>query len=173
MRVESVVEPIRSLLKTAARLLTGADRREFQAKTTLEMFAGNARAAERALGWSRETITLGLNEVRTGIRCVDNVKARGRKKTEVLLETLETDIREVADPVAHADPQMKTTLAYTRITASRVRAALIEQKGYRDEDLPSRRTISSVLNRLGYRLRRVEKSRPQKKSQKPMPSLPT
>lgn len=170
--MEPVVEAMRRLLKAGARLLTGADRREFQAKTTLEMFEGNARRAERVMGWSREAVLLGLNEVRTGIRCVDNVRARGRKKTEALLAGLEADIREVVDPVAHADPQMKTTLAYTRITAARVRAALIEQKGYRDDELPSRRTISSVLNRLGYRLRRVEKSRPKKKSPKQRRSSP-
>jgi len=38
-----------------------------------------------------------------------------------------------------------------------VRAQLIEQKHYRDEDLPKRRTISTILNTLGYRLRKVRK----------------
>ena len=170
--VEPISDPMRALLKTAARLLTGADRREFQAKTTVELFGGSARQAETVMGWNRDAIALGLNEVRTGIRCVDNVRARGRKKTEVLIEGLEADLREVVDPVAQADPRMKTTLAYTRVTASGARQALIEEKGYSDEQLPSVRTISSLLNRLGYRLRRVEKTRPQKKSLRPTPSSP-
>jgi hypothetical protein len=35
---------------------------------------------------------------------------------------------------------------------------LIEQKDYKDEDLPKRRTLSTILNRLGYRLRKVKKT---------------
>ena len=171
--MELLAEPIRTLLKTAAGLLTGPDRREFQARTTVELFEGSARRAEAVMGWNRETVELGLNELRTGIRCVDNFGARGRKKTEALIEGLEADVRDVVDATAQADPQMKTTLAYTRITASRVRQALINEKGYTDEGLPSVRTISSILNRLGYRLRRVEKTRPQKKSLKPTRSLRT
>jgi hypothetical protein len=170
--MELIAEPMRTLLKTAARLLTGADRREFQARATMEVFGGRARQAETVMGWNRDAITLGLHEVRTGMRCVDNVRARGRKKTEVRIEGLEADLRAVVDPVAQADPRMKTTLASTRVTAARARQALIEEKGYSDEQLPSVRTISSLLNRLGYRLRRVEKTRPQKNFLRRTPSLP-
>ena len=171
--MERIADPIRTLLKTAAGLLTGAERREFEARTTVELFGSSARLAETVMGWNRDTVELGLNELRTGIRCVDNFGARGRKKTEALVEGLEADICDLVDATAQADPQMKTTFAYTRITASRVRQALIDEKGYLEQDLPSVRTISSILNRLGYRLRRVEKTRPQKNSPKPTPSLTT
>jgi hypothetical protein len=40
---------------------------------------------------------------------------------------------------------------------------LIAVKGYTDEQLPSVPTIAAKLNRLGFRLRTVVKSRPQKK----------
>ena len=39
---------------------------------------------------------------------------------------------------------------------------LIARGGYTDAQLPSVRTIASKLNRLGFRLRTVVKSRPQK-----------
>lgn len=171
--MEVLAEPIRTLLTTAAGLLTGPERREFQARTTVELFKGSARRAEAVMGWNRDTVELGLNELRTGIRCVDNFSARGRKKTEALIEGLEADIRDLVDATAQADPQMKTTLAYTRITASRVRQALLDEKGYLDEQVPCVRTISNILNRLGYRLRRVEKTRPKKKCLKPTRSLRT
>lgn len=171
--MEMIADPMRKLLKTAAGLLTGAERREFQAKTTVELFKGSARAAETVMGWNRDTVELGLNELRTGIRCVDNFGARGRKKTEALVEGLEADIRDLVDARAQADPQMRTTLAYTRITASRVREALRQEKGYLEEQVPCLRTISNILNRLGYRLRRVEKTRPQKNSRRPTRSLRT
>jgi hypothetical protein len=50
------------------------------------------------------------------------------------------------------------------------------QKGYRDDDLPTTRTISTKLRDLGYYPSKVAKTQPQKKSPKLMPSsseLPT
>ena len=41
-----------------------------------------------------------------------------------------------------------------------VRQALKDQKGYADDRLPSERTMRDILNRLGYRLKRVQKARP-------------
>jgi ABC-type uncharacterized transport system ATPase subunit len=78
----------------------------------------------------------------------------------------------LADLQTQADPSMKSgTLTYTRITAKRMRKALIEEKGYTDEELPSEVTISNILNRLGYNLKRVQKAKPQKKLKKLMKSL--
>ena len=42
---------------------------------------------------------------------------------------------------------------------------MIEEKGYRDEELPHPRTFQRLLNRLNYRLRRVQKTKPLKKIQ--------
>jgi len=44
-----------------------------------------------------------------------------------------------------------------------MRKALIEKKGWSDEKLPCEKTIGNILNRLGYRLRRVQKAKPIKK----------
>jgi hypothetical protein len=93
---------------------------------------------------------------------MDNYQARGNKRTEEKLSALESDIRSLVDAHSQADPQMKTTLAYTRLTAQAVRQALLGEKGYREGQLPTVRTLSTVLNRLGYRLRRVQKTKPQK-----------
>ena len=51
------------------------------------------------------------------------------------------------------------------MTAPNVRRALIRHQGYRPGELPSQRTIARVLNRLGFRLRRVQKTKPAKKIQ--------
>lgn len=160
---EKLTDEVKALLKDAAAKLTGPDKRNFMAKTTLTFFDGSARKAETYLGWNRQTIELGLHELRSGIICLDNYHLRGNKKTEVKLSTLEHDIRALADAHSQADPQMKNTFAYTRITAGAVRQALLEEKGYREEQLPTVRTISAILNRLDYRLRKVQKTKPQKK----------
>ena len=44
-----------------------------------------------------------------------------------------------------------------------MRKALIEEKGHNDEDLPTDNTIGNILDRLGYNLKRVQKSKTVKK----------
>ena len=73
------------------------------------------------------------------------------------------DIRAIVDPHSQADPTLKSERLYTRISAAEVRRQLIEQKGYRDEELPTAEVIRQRLNEMNYRLRRVVKAKPQKK----------
>ena len=149
--------------KDAAKKLTGSKRRAFQAQVTIDYLDSSARMAETTFGWFRKTVSLGLNELRTGIACVDNFKARGNKKTEEKNRRLETDICCLADPKSQIDPKFQNTFKYTRITAKAMRQALITEKGWRHKELPCEKTISNILNRLDYRLRRVQKARPLKK----------
>jgi transposase len=149
--------------KDAARKLTGPKRRAFQAQVTLDYLDGSVWKAERVLGWSHHTVTLGLNELRTGMTGMGNFSARGNHKTEERLPELEADIRALADPESQADPKFRSTFLYTRITAKATRQALIDQKGWTDEELPHVNTIGEILNRLGYKMRRVQKTKPVKK----------
>jgi hypothetical protein len=150
-------------IKDAAKKLTGPKRRAFQAQVAIDYLDAQPRSAERVFGWDRATVTLGLNELRTGIVCVDNFKARGNKKSEEKNRQLEVDIRSLAEPESQIDPKFQSPFKYTRITAKAVRKALIEKKGWKDEDLPCEKTIGNILNRLDYRLRRVQKAKPLKK----------
>ena len=152
-----------SILRNGGRNLTGAKRREFEAEVTVVYFDRNARQAETILGWGRQTVELGMKELETGIRCESNYRARGNKRTEEKRPDLRNDIIELANRESQADPKFQTPFAYTRITAKGVWEALIEVKGYKREELPTVRTISNVLNRLGYKLRRVVKTKPLKK----------
>jgi hypothetical protein len=158
-------------LKTAAALLTGHRRRRFQAEMTLKYCNGSARRAERVFGWGREAVQTGLNELRTGIRCLDACRLRGRKKTEDRCPALAERVHRLVEPTAQADPKFQTTLAYTRVTAAAVRDALTTQTEVA-EDVPCRQTVGRILNRLGYRLRPVLKARPEEKSPRPTPSSP-
>lgn len=150
-------------IKDAARKLTGAKRRAFQAQVALDYLEGSARGAEAVFGWSRRTVRLGLNEQRTGIVCVENFTARGNHKSEDKHPELEADIRALAEPESQADPKFQSPFKYTRLTARALRQALVEQKGWRDEELPCENTLGQILNRLGYRLRRVQKAKPVKR----------
>jgi len=150
-------------LKDAAKKLTGEKRRGFEAQVTLDYFNSKSYLAEQTLGWDRKTIELGINELRTGIVCIENFKARGNKKTEVKNPQLEVDIIALAEPHSQTDPKFQTLFKYTRITAKGMRIALITEKDWTDKDLPCEKTIGTILNRLGYCLRRVQKAKPLKK----------
>jgi hypothetical protein len=164
---------VKALLCDAARKLTAHRRRAFMANATVELLGGSARRAQSCFGWNRRTVELGLHERASGILCVDNFQARGNHRSETKRPDLERDIRALADPHSQADPQFKSSLAYTRLSAASVRRALIEEKGWSEEELPAERTMNTILNRLGYRLRSIAKTRPEKKQSTPRPSSPT
>jgi hypothetical protein len=154
----------KELIKEAVRRLKGYERREYQAQIALDYFQGNTRKTERAMGWGREALKVGMKEIETGIRCINRHKDAGRTRTENKIEKLSEDIRSLADPQTQADPSMRSgKLTYTRITAKAMRKALIKDKGYSDEELPCENTIGNILNRLGYNLKRVLKAKPAKK----------
>jgi hypothetical protein len=150
-------EKLKATLKDASRKLTGPKKRAFMAKVAEDYLDGSARKAETYLGWKRHTVQLGLHERRTGLVCVDNYRARGRKKTEDRLPQLTTDIHELVEGKTQADPDLKTTFAYTQVSAQSVLTALITEKGYSEAELPCRQTMGTILNRLGYRLKKLKK----------------
>lgn len=160
---EALTPAVVATIQDAARKLTGAKRRAFQAQVAIDYLEGSARAAERVFGWGRHTVALGLEELRTGIVCADNFSARGNKKTEVKYPKLEQDIRALAEPQSQQDPKFQSPFLYTRITAGAMRQALIDQKGWTDAELPHVNTIGEILNRLGFKLRSVLKAKPLKK----------
>lgn len=145
-----------------AQVLKGSDRRVFMARIVKSLGKGGQRLAERELGWCRNTIRKGTEELESGIRIEDKFSARGRKKAEEKLPNLLDDIRALADSQSQTDPTFETTRLYTRFSAAEVRRQLIVQKGYTDNELPTEETIRVKLNDLGYQLRAVQKSRPQK-----------
>jgi hypothetical protein len=159
-------------IKLAAAKLAGFARREYMAEMALKYCGGSARNAESVFGWGRDAVRTGLGEKRTGIRCLDNFAARGRKRTEEKSPQLAEEIERIVEPRAQADPKFQTPLAFTRMTARSVRDELLKNNEL-NPVVPSRQTIGEILNRLGYRLRRVLKARPEKKFPKQMISSPT
>ncbi len=167
-----LTEPVKALLREAAQALKGSERRRFLARTVAELGPGGQRRAERELGWSRVTIRKGMRELARGVTCVDAFALRGRRRAEERLPNLLADLRAIADSQSQTDPSFRTTRLYTRLTAAEVRRQLIAQKGYTNAELPTTQTIGAKLNALGYHPQRVAKTRPQKRSPRPMPSSP-
>jgi hypothetical protein len=153
----------RALYRATAKSLKGHERRVFMARVVKMLGQGGQSQAHRELGWSRDTIRKGMHEVDSGMAWLDAYSARGRKRAEELLPHMLEDIQAIVDGQSQTDPSFKSTRLYTRLSAAAVRQALITQKGYTDEELPSEETIRVKLNALGYTLRSVKKSQPQKK----------
>ena len=86
-----------------------------------------------------------------------------RDKAAAINQPRDRPQQTILDGQSQADPKFQTSLAFTRITAKAVRDGLQAQpelKGF----VPCRQTVGRLLNRLGYRLRRVLKARPEKNS---------
>ena len=167
-----LTDAVRETIKSAARKLTGFQRRKFQAEVAAQYCRGSARQAERTFGWGRDAVLTGLNELRTGIRCLDNFSDRGRHKTEERCPALAAQIRAIVEPQSQADPKFQTPLAFTRMTAKAVCEQVAAQAGPQQR-VPAERTMYDILNRMGYRLRRVRKAKPQKKFPRRTPSSRT
>jgi Rhodopirellula transposase DDE domain len=152
-----------ALIRSAARRLTGYQRRLFQAEVATELCGGHARQAERRFGWGRDTVATGLHELHSGLRCRENFAARGRQPSEQKDPQLAADIRAIVEPHTYADPELKSARRYTNLSAAEVLRALTD-KGYLREHLPSERTMRDILNRMDYRLKRLQKGKPLKKT---------
>ena len=154
------------LLQSGAKRLTGHQRRLFQAETCLKLCDGDARRAERRFGWGRENVAKGIEEFRSGIRCVENFAARGRRRAEDLNPQLAQDIRAIVGPKSYTDPELKSSRRYCTLSANEVREALMA-RGYGEDGgkkLPSERSMREILNRMNFRLKRLRKGKPLKKT---------
>jgi len=161
--MEDSVECYESLLQQGANRLKGHERRLFMAEVTMKLWNGNPRIAERRFGWGRETVAKGLHELQQGVRCLENFSARGRPRLEDKNPQLAQDIRAIVEPHTQADPELKSERRYSNLSAAEVLEAL-QQKGYAQEHLPSQRTMRDILNRMNYRLKRIRKGKPLKKT---------
>ncbi len=153
-----------SLICSAAQRLKGHQRRLFQAEVARTLCGGSSRAAERRFGWGRDCVEKGLHEANSGLRCVENFAAKGAVPCEVKNPQLAADIRAVVEPHTQADPELKSSRRYTNMSAKEVLDALKSQKGYTDDRLPKERTMRDILNRMGYRIKRIQKAKPLKKT---------
>ena len=156
-------EHLKTLYIKTAKKLKGTDRRQFMAEVVKSLGVGGQTLAERELGWNRRTVRKGPQELNSGEVIEDGYWRSGRKKVEVKLPNLMADIKAIVEPQSQSDPSFQSTRLYTRISAAEVRRQLILTKGYEDEALPSCETIRHRLNDMGYSLKRVAKTKPQKR----------
>jgi hypothetical protein len=141
-------------------------RRQAMADATKTLLKGKPRVAESVFGWGRTTVEMGMNELRTGLACLNDLSERRKPRTEEKYPQLLVDLRNIMDPESQAESHLRTSFSYTNMTAEAVRSALLE-KGWSNERVPTVRTLCNILNRQDYRLRSVAKTQVQKKRNGP------
>jgi hypothetical protein len=150
-------------IRLAAAKMSGSQRRDFMSEMSLKYCMGNARLTEQVFGWSRDTVTTGLGEKRTGIVCIGlQSNCCGNKPWEEKYPEVAKFLCKIAENQSQQDPTFRSSVAYTRLTAQSALNAL-KEAGFSDDNLPSLSSMSEILNRLGYRLRKVVKAKPLKK----------
>lgn len=150
--------------RTGTPILSGGD--------DVEILPGQSPPGRAGVWLDRDTIELGLNEQCTGVICLRAQAAYcGNRLWEEKHPDVAQALRALAESHCQQDPTFRTALSDTRLT---VAAALdrLRAQGFPEDGLPSPSTMAQVLNRNGYRLRKVVKAKPQKNSRKRMPSLP-
>jgi hypothetical protein len=166
-----LTESMREAFKKAAAKLKGHARRVFMAEVVRGLGPGGQRQAQKVLGWNRTTIRKGEHELSTGVECIDGRIGHGAKPIDAKLPNLRADIRDVVSSQCQTDPRFESERVYCRLSVSNVVRLLIDKKGYTDRDLPSNETIRNMLNVEGFTLRKVQKTKPKKRSPRPTRSL--
>lgn len=164
-----VTSQVIELIGRLIDMIPWPNRRSAIGDVIISLLDGKSRVAEDVFGWSRSTVELGMNELRTKIVCVNDLSNRRKPKAEDKEPKLLADIVEIMEPNSQSESRLRTTLLYTNMTAKAVYKALL-LKGWSEETLPTLQTISNILNRHGYRLRTVENTKVQKKTPRRTPS---
>ncbi len=148
-------------LRLASTELKGSARRMFLGQLALDIGRGGRLLVSTHLGISRETLKKGIGEVKRGEGQVDKFRERGRHLLEKTHPEIVASIQEILDGSSQIDPQFTSTRLYTRLSPKVVLEEL-EKRGYDSSELPSKGTVSNVMKRLGYKRRKVAKTKPKK-----------
>jgi len=150
------------MIKTVGKL-EGSNKRVALARIAKEYGYGGKSFVAKEFKAGRDTIRLGGHELRTGIAGIDAFNMRGRKTVEERLPNLTKDIKYIVDLQCQTNPQFTSTRLYTRLTITKIRNLLIEERGYTNDELPTNQSLNRVVNDLGYKMKRVMKVKPKKK----------
>jgi len=153
----------KDIVKDTISKLKGHSKRAILANIAETYGYGGQLFVAKEFNVGRDTIRKGFHEVRTGIKCEDAFSMRGRRKITYKLPELEEDLKKIIDSQCQTDPKFQSTRLYTRLTIGETRKQLIGQKGYEDAELPTNQTLNTLVNGLGYKLKKVQKTKPLKK----------
>ena len=137
-----------------APVLNERARRLWAATESLALGYGGDALVSAATGLARQTIRNGRREIALGLADAGRVRSpgAGRPSLKQTQPGLEAALERLVDPVTRGDPI--SPLRWTCKSRAKLAAALAKE-GWR----VSSTSVGRLLNRLGYRLQAVQKSR--------------
>lgn len=163
MSLTESIEKVKHLFGKALEGMTGSKKRKIAAEIAKEYGNGGQTFVANEYNISRTTIRKGTKEIETGEEIKDAFNQRGRKKAIEKLPQLEENIRKILESQSQTDPKFQTDRLYTNITIKEIRNQLIKQYVYTDKELPTERTLDTIVNKMKYTVKAVKKSEPHKK----------
>ncbi len=122
---------------------------------------GGIKLVAEAFKISPMTLRKGKKEIESGQPVKDDFGSRGRKPIEVDQPGLLDDMKKILDESSQTDPRFKSTRLYTRLSAKAVRSELLKL-GHDDGKLPTNQTIWNKMHQLGFKRKKVAKTKPKK-----------
>ena len=163
MSLTESLDKVKHLLKPIMKKLSGSDRRQSAAEIALGYGIGGQTFAAEEFRMSRNTVRKGIHEIESGKKTEDKFNLRGRKKATEKLPQMPDQIKMILESQSQIDPKFQTDRLYTKMTIEEIRKQLIKQYGYKEQELPSSRTLNTIVNDMKYTLRTVKKAEPVKK----------
>jgi hypothetical protein len=153
----------KKILIETVNKLKSSDRRIALAKIADKYGYGGKSLVAKEFNAGRDTITKGMLELKENKPIQDAHDKKGRKNILYKLPNLKNDIQEIAESQSQIDPKFQSERLYIKLTVKAIRGELIDSKGYADENLPSNQTINNIVNDLGFKLKKIQKTKPLKK----------
>lgn len=95
---------------------------------------------------------------------VQNVEeTRGRKKVEELFPNIESQIKEICENTENVDKSLKDNIIYIDVSAGYIIEKLQSDYKFSKKDCPCENTIRRILRKIGYKIRKVNKTKVAKK----------
>jgi len=111
---------------------------------------------------SRKFVKKCLNIVKNNLKITSNKHKCGRKKIIEKYPNLEEDIKIIIDEHSSTDPQFKTEKQFVKLTIDEIMKRLINTNKYQ-KGFIGRSTLGDLLNKMGYNLKKVQRTKPLKK----------
>ena len=164
MSITESIETVKHLFKSMIdKITSGSDKRTEAAKVALEYGTGGQTFIAKEFNMSRNTIRKGIGEIKSGKKIEDKFNLRGRKKSTEKLPQLKEHIKAILDSQSQADPKFQTDRLYTNISIGEIRKQLMRQYDYTNEELPTIRTVNTIVNEMKYTVKTVKKAEPIKR----------
>lgn len=120
------------------------------------------KAVAEAVHCSRKYVKDCFLIVKYHLQIVTNRHKCGRKKKIEEYPTLESDIQKIMEENSYTDPHFQTEKQFTKLTIKEIMNRLLDTGRYKEKFI-SKSKLASLLNEMGYNLKKVKRNKPLKK----------